>query len=75
MIDKKQTADKLRKVSDDFDRLTTNHRRMTKMLLDALAPDVKQRDRDELRKVFAPYVEETPARQKSADQPGDTDME
>ena len=53
MATAKETALKL---SADFDRLTTNHRRMTKTLLDALAPGVKQKDRDALRQAFAPYV-------------------
>lgn len=72
MANAKETANKL---SADFDSLMTNHRRMTKVLLDALAPNVKQRDRDELRKVFAPYVQETAARPEPSDEPGDTDME
>ncbi len=52
----KDTAAKLRQ---DFDQLMDNYRRMTKMLLDGLAPDVPQERRNELIKLFAPFVKET----------------
>ena len=52
----KDTAAKLQQ---DFDQLTGNYRRMTKMLLDGLAPDVPQERRNELRKLFTPFVKET----------------
>ena len=57
----KDTAAKLRQ---DFDQLMDNYRRMTKMLLDGLAPDVPQERRNELRKIFTPFVKETPRREK-----------
>lgn len=52
----KDTAAKLQQ---DFDQLTGNYRRMTKMLLDGLAPNVPQERRNELRKIFTPFVKET----------------
>ena len=57
----KDTAAKLQQ---DFDQLTGNYRRMTKMLLDGLAPDVPQERRNELRKIFTPFVKETPRTEK-----------
>ena len=57
----KDTAAKLQQ---DFDQLMGNCRRMTKMLLDGLAPDVPQERRNELRKLFTPFVKETPRTEK-----------
>ena len=57
----KDTAAKLQQ---DFNQLMGNYRRMTKMLLDGLAPDVPQERRNELRKLFTPLVKETAGKKK-----------
>lgn len=44
------------KLSRDFDQLMGNYKRMTRMLLDGLAPNVPQEQRDELRRLFTPFV-------------------
>ena len=57
----KDTAAKLQQA---FDQLMGSYRRMTKMLLDGLAPDVPQERRNELRKLFTPFVKEAPRTEK-----------
>lgn len=55
----KETASK---IAADFDSLMGNYRRMTKMLLDGLAPGVPQERRNELRKLFTPFTKEAPGK-------------
>ena len=56
--------DTVAKLQQDFDQLMGNYRRMTKMLLDGLAPGVPQEQRNELRKIFTPFVKETARKEK-----------
>lgn len=73
MADAKQSATQ---VAADFDRLMGNYKRMTKLLLDGLAPGVPQEKRNELRKLFTPFGTETPARKaKSNDESGNPALE
>jgi hypothetical protein len=61
-------TDTAAKVKRDFDSLVANYRRMTQILLDGLAPGVPQEQRNEIRKLFTPFVKATAA--KPGDKPG-----
>lgn len=69
------TKDRAVKLQQDFDRLMGNYRRMTQMLLDGLAPGVPQEQRNELRKLFTPFVKETAPRSRPADESGGSALE
>ena len=68
----KETATRLAQNVRD---LHQGHRKMVKMLLDAMAPDVRQRERDELRKVFADYLKETADEKKPDMERGGASLE
>lgn len=53
MANAKPTAIEVRQ---SFDKLTDSYQRIFKIVLDAMAPNVDQKDRDELRKTFAPLA-------------------
>lgn len=55
----KDTTEQLKQ---DFDSLMGNYKRMTKMLLDGLAPGVPQERRNELRRIFTPLTKEAPGK-------------
>lgn len=57
------------KLSQDFDQLMGNYKRMTRMLLDGLAPNVPQEQRDELRKLFTPFVSDAKTQKDGAPKP------
>jgi hypothetical protein len=63
------------KLQQDFDSLMGNYRRMTQMLLDGLAPNVPQERRNELRKLFTPFVKEAPRKAKPDVEPGAAALE
>lgn len=70
------TKDRAVKLQQDFDQLMGSYRRMTQMLLDGLAPGVPQEQRNELRKLFTPFVKETaPRKAKPADASGGSVLE
>lgn len=68
--------DRVVKLQQDFDQLMGSYRRMTQMLLDGLAPGVPQEQRNELRKIFTPFVKEAPTRKpKANNESGDSALE
>lgn len=66
MATAKSTASEVRQ---NFDKLTDSYQRIFKIMLDAMAPNVDQKDRDELRKTFAPLATSAPSAAPGAPKP------
>lgn len=52
-------------IQASFEKVMANHRRITKILLDALDPSTKQEDRDALRKSLSAYAQNSAPTTKS----------